>query len=313
MNSGLSAGQGFKNIDSKTIYMKEHERSEYLPMKTSLAVFLIIVLLPLTVGQAAGEYKGQNGKSQTEGVPILLYHRFGTEVADSMTVTTTYFESQLKHFKDQGYTVIPLRELVDYHLGKRPPTPPRSVVITADDGHKSVYTDMFPLLKKYHVPATLFLYPSALGNAPYAMTWEQLKEMKATGLLDLQSHTFWHPNFKKEKRKLGTDEYENLVESQLKKAKVRLEKEFNARVDMLAWPFGIYDEGLIQKATAAGYVAAFTMERRDAAPSDNLLALPRYLIAGTTGKNVRAGKNGGPGIFSHNHGQKSAAVGVFKD
>ena len=282
-------------------------------MKTILVILLVVALLPLSAVSAAGELKGPNGKSRAEGVPILLYHRFGTEVTDSMTLTTSYFESQLKYFKDQGHTVIPLRQLVDYLLGKKPSIPSRSLVITADDGHKSVYTDMFPLLKKYHAPATLFLYPSALSNAPYAMTWEQLKDMKATGLLDLQSHTFWHPNFKKEKRKLGTEEYENLVASQLKKAKVRLEKEFNARVDMLAWPFGIYEEGLIQKATAAGYVAAFTMERRDAAPSDNLLALPRYLIAGRTGKNVRAGKNGGPGIFSHNHGQKSAAVGVFKD
>jgi peptidoglycan/xylan/chitin deacetylase (PgdA/CDA1 family) len=282
-------------------------------MKTILVILSVVALLPLSAVSAAGELKGPNGKSRAEGVPILLYHRFGTEVTDSMTVTTSCFESQLKYFKDQGHTVIPLRQLVDYLLGKKPSIPSRSLVITADDGHKSVYTDMFPLLKKYHAPATLFLYPSALSNAPYAMTWEQLRDMKATGLLDLQSHTFWHPNFKKEKRKLGTEEYENLVASQLKKTKVRLEKEFNARVDMLAWPFGIYDEGLIQKATAAGYVAAFTMERRDAAPSDNLLALPRYLIAGTTGKNVRAGKNGGPGIFSHNPGQKSAAVGVFKD
>jgi len=282
-------------------------------MKTILAMLLVVALLPLSAVSAAGELQGPNGKSRAEGVPILLYHRFGPEIADSMTVTTNYFESQLKYFKDQGYTVIPLRQLVDHIVGKMPSIPSRSLVITADDGHKSVYTDMFPLLKKYHAPATLFLYPSALSNAPYAMTWEQLKEMKATGLLDLQSHTFWHPNFKKEKRKLGTEEYENLVASQLKKAKVKLEKEFNARVDMLAWPFGIYDEGLMRQATAAGYVAAFTMERHDAARSDNLMALPRYLITGPAEKNVRAGKDSRPGIFPHHYGQKTAAVGVFKD
>jgi peptidoglycan/xylan/chitin deacetylase (PgdA/CDA1 family) len=267
----------------------------------------------LSTVSAAGELKGTNGKSRAEAVPILLYHRFGAEIADSMTVTTAYFESQLKYFKDQGYTVIPLRELVDYHLGKRPSIPFRSLVITADDGHKSVYMDMFPLLKKYHVPATLFLYPSALSNAPYAMTWGQLKEMKATGLLDLQSHTFWHPNFKKEKRKLQTEEYQNLVESQLKKAKVRLEKEFDARVDMLAWPFGIYDEELMRKAAAAGYVAAFTMERRDVTSSDNLMALPRYLIAGPTEKKARVGKSVGPGVFPRTPDHRTASVGVFKE
>jgi peptidoglycan/xylan/chitin deacetylase (PgdA/CDA1 family) len=282
-------------------------------MKTILVTLLVIVFLPFSAVLAAGELQGPNGKSRAEGVPILLYHRFGPEIADSMTVTTSYFESQLKYFNDQGYTVIPLRQLVDYLLRKMAAIPSRSLVITADDGHKSVYTDMFPLLKKYHAPATLFLYPSALSNAPYAMTWEQLKEMKATGLLDLQSHTFWHPNFKKEIRKLGIEEYENLVASQLKKAKVKLEKEFNARVDMLAWPFGIYDEGLMRQATAAGYVAAFTMERHDAALSDNLMALPRYLITGPAEKNVRAGKDSRPEIFPHHYGQKTAAVGVFKD
>ena len=276
-------------------------------MKTILTIFLVIVFLSLSAVPAAGEVKGTNGKSRAEAVPILLYHRFGAEVADSMTVTTTRFESQLKYFMEQGYTVIPLRDLVDFHLGKKPSIPSRSLVMTADDGHKSVYTDMFPLLKKYHAPATLFLYPSALSNAPYAMTWEHLKEMKATGLLDMQSHTFWHPNFKKEKRNLRTDEYESLVESQLRKSKMRLEKEFNARVDMLAWPFGIYDEGLIRKATAAGYVAAFTMERRDAALSDNIMALPRYLIAGP------AVKNGGLSLFPRTPDRKTAAPGVVKN
>ena len=293
MNSGRSAGPRLKNIDPGTIYKEELKRSEDSSMKTIFAILLAIAFFPLSTVSVAGESKGGNGKSRADAVPILLYHRFGAEVADSMTVTTTYFESQLKSLRDRGVTVIPLRDLIDYRLGKKPSIPSPAVVITADDGHRSVYTDMFPLLKKYHAPATLFLYPSALSNAPYAMTWGQLKEIKATGLLDYQSHTFWHPNFKKEKRKLPTGEYENLVDSQLKKAKVRLEKEFGSRVDMLAWPFGIYDEELMRRAAAAGYVAAFTMERRDVTLADNLMALPRYLIAGPVEKNLRAGKKAG--------------------
>jgi peptidoglycan/xylan/chitin deacetylase (PgdA/CDA1 family) len=152
-------------------------------------------------------------------------------------------------------------------------------VITVDDGHRSVYTDLFPLLKKYQFPATLFLYPSALSNASYAMTWDQVREMKETRLLDLQSHTYWHPNFKKEKKRLKPGEYEGFVEMQLKKSKERIEKELNVKVDALAWPFGIYDEELMSKATAAGYVAAFTMDRRHIMRSDNLMALPRYLVS----------------------------------
>jgi peptidoglycan/xylan/chitin deacetylase (PgdA/CDA1 family) len=195
-----------------------------------------------------------------------------------MTVTTTLFESQLKYLKDNRYEVIPLRELVDYYLGKRQPPPPHTVVITADDGHISVYRDMFPLVKKYRIPVTLFIYPSAISNASYAMTWGQLRELKETGLFDFQSHTFWHPNFKKDKKRLTPVEYENFVAMQLRKSKEKLEKELNVRVDMLGWPFGIYDGDLIHKAKEAGYVATFTMERHPAGTRDNVMALPRYLM-----------------------------------
>jgi peptidoglycan/xylan/chitin deacetylase (PgdA/CDA1 family) len=200
-----------------------------------------------------------------------------------MTVTTALFESQLKYFKDNRYKVIPLRELVDYYLGKKQAPPPHSVVITADDGHISVYRDMLPLVRKYHIPVTLFIYPSAISNASYAMTWGQLRELKETGLFDFQSHTFWHPNFKKEKKRLIPAEYENFVAMQLRKSKEKLEKELNVRVDMLGWPFGIYDDDLIHKAKEAGYVATFTMERHPAGTQDNVMALPRYLMTNGDG------------------------------
>jgi peptidoglycan/xylan/chitin deacetylase (PgdA/CDA1 family) len=195
-----------------------------------------------------------------------------------MTVTTPVVESQFRYLRDRGCSVIKLRDLLDSHLGKKQPLPSRPVVITVDDGHRSVYTDLFPLLKKYRFPATLFLYPSALSNASYAMTWDQVRGMKETGLLDLQSHTYWHPNFRNEKKRLRPAEYESYVEIQLKKSRERLEREFKGKVDALAWPFGIYDEELMSKATAAGYVAAFSLDRRHATPSDNAMALPRYLI-----------------------------------
>src|SRR4030042_1411086 len=211
-------------------------------------------------------------------VPILLYHRLGPEAIDSMTVTTTLFESHLKYLRDNGYQVIPLRELTDYYLGKRQAPQPRSVVITVDDGHISVYKDMFPLVRKYHIPVTLFIYPSAISNASYTMTWDQLRDMKKTGLFSFQSHSYWHPNFNKDKKRLKPAEYEKFVEMQFKKSKQKLEKELDVKVDMLAWPFGIYDDDLIGKAIKAGYMAAFTIERRHTNTSDNIMTLPRYLM-----------------------------------
>jgi peptidoglycan/xylan/chitin deacetylase (PgdA/CDA1 family) len=105
------------------------------------------------------------------GVPILLYHRFGPVAADRMTIATGVFESHLRFLRDNGYTVIPLRTLVDWLRGQAPASPPRSVVITADDAHRTVATEMAPLVVRYHVPVTLFVYASAISNASYAMTW----------------------------------------------------------------------------------------------------------------------------------------------
>ena len=213
-------------------------------------------------------------------VPILLYHRFGPAI-DGMTVTAGVFESHLKYLNDHGYTAIPLKELVDYLLKAGPSPKNRSVIITADDGHRSVYSTMFPIVNRYRVPVTLFLYPSAISNASYAMTWDELRKMKETGLFDFQSHTYWHPDFRKEKKRLKPEEYEKFVEMQLKKSREKIEKELNVKVTMLAWPFGIYDGELIEEAHEAGYVAAFTMERHYAGLSDNIMALPRYLMVNT--------------------------------
>ena len=233
-----------------------------------IAVCLLLLSLPLFAAAAPAPVN----------VPILLYHRFGPTVADGMTVTTPVFEEHLKYLRANGYKVIPLRQLTDWYQKKGPAPAPKSVVIVEDDAHKSVYSDMYPLAKKYNVPVTIFIYPSAVSNAKYAMTWEQLRELKKSGLFDFQSHTYWHPNFKQERKKLKPAEFDKLVTSQLQKSKGKIEKELGGTVDLLAWPFGIYDDDLLRRASAAGYTAAFTIERRHATAADSVMKLPRYLL-----------------------------------
>jgi len=245
-----------------------------LNMKTLL---LLMALCLLSGGCHAGEATAQ--VAGPVAVPILAYHRFGREVTDSMTVTDDTFAWQLQYLKDHGYTVIPLLELVNYFRGSGSPPPAHSVVITADDGHRSVYSDMLPLVRQYGIHVTLFIYPSAISNATYAMTWPELGELVGTGLFDVQSHTYWHPNFHKDKARLTSSQYDASVETQLMKSKLVLESRLGVHVELLAWPFGIYDEDLMARARAAGYVAALSIERRPAAVNDPLMALPRYLMS----------------------------------
>ena len=247
-------------------------------LKNRYSILAALLLLMLCLASAPAEGKDNGASPASAGVPILLYHRFGPVVSDSMTVTTSVFESHLQYLRDRGFSIIPLKQLVDHCLGKESSLPQRSVVIVVDDAHKTVYTDMIPLVKKYRIPMTLFVYPSAISNASYAMTWGQLKEVSTIGLVDIQSHTYWHPNVRVDKKKLGPSEYAVFVDTQLKKSKRVLENELKGRVDMLAWPFGIYDDELMKKARESGYRAAFSIERRHASTADNAMALPRYLL-----------------------------------
>ncbi len=217
-------------------------------------------------------------------VPILLYHRFGPTVADGMTITFPVFENQMKYLHDNGYKVIPLRQLVNWYKGKGQAPAPKSVVIVEDDAHISVHSYMLPVIRKYRYPVTVFVYPSAISNARYAMSWEQLRELKKTGLFDIQSHTYWHPNFKREKRKLAPAAYNRLVMEQLIKSKKKIEHELGSQVDLLAWPFGIYDADLLKKAEEAGYTGTFSIERRHATARDRLTVLPRYLLVNSNNK-----------------------------
>lgn len=234
---------------------------------------VVSVLLLLSPPSHAGEPPPLN-------VPILLYHRLGPALTDDMTVTTPVVESELKLIQERGYHVIPLKTLLEAYNDPAGSVPEHSVVLVADDGHRSVYTDLFPMIKRFQIPVTLFIYPSAISNpsAPYAMTWEQLAEMKASGLVDIQSHTFWHPNFKIDKKRLTPAAYEKFVQDQLVKSKSVLEQKLGIKVNLLAWPFGIYDPELIQAAKAAGYVAAFSIERRPVTRTEAVMSLPRFIV-----------------------------------
>jgi peptidoglycan/xylan/chitin deacetylase (PgdA/CDA1 family) len=252
-----------------------------MSMNRSTNLFLGLILILLTIG-IAGPAAAQGDQVS---VPILCYHRFGPTVPDSMTVTNKVFTGQLQWLKDNGYTVIPLKTLVSYLLGQGPAPAPKSVVISVDDGHKTVYTEMLPIVRKFNIPVTLFIYPSCISNkyAPYAMTWEQLQALLQDGHFDIQSHTFWHPNFKKDKRKFKPAEYQKEVQIQLAKSKAVLEKKLGIKVEYLAWPYGIYDDYLLSEAQKAGYVAAFSIDRRNASKSEKMLALPRYLMQNGSG------------------------------
>lgn len=211
-------------------------------------------------------------------IPIILYHNFNPTVPGSMTMTPQKFEVNLRLLKEKGFTFIPLKEAVAYLQGKRATLPQKPVVLTADDGWESVYTYMYPVVKKLNIPVTLFIYPASISKEKHFLTWEQLREMKNTGLFDIQGHTFSHPNFKIAKKNLSSSNYEQFVWKELSTSKKILEDKMGTQVTLLAWPFGIYNEYLENQARKAGYDMAFTIGYRNANRSFKPMEQPRFMI-----------------------------------
>lgn len=241
-----------------------------------VAAALAGVCMPGQAGAAPADLPGRSPAPL--GATVLCYHRFGPTATDSMMVRTALFEGHLRVIRELGCTVIPLATLVDYLLGRRNDLPPRAVVITADDGHITQFTEMRPVIERARLPVTLFIYPSAISNASYAMSWEQLRELHAGPYFEVAGHTYWHPNFKHERKLQTPADYAKFVHMQLVKSKAVLEQRLGAIRPYLAWPFGIYDQELMDAAAAAGYEAAFTLDAKFATRARPMQAQPRYLM-----------------------------------
>jgi len=221
---------------------------------------------------------GAQAQESGQRAAVLVYHRFGEEATDSMTVRVATFEAQLRFLREHGYRIVPLREIVDWLADPQAVLPPKAIALTADDGHRSVFDVLLPIALREHLPFTLFVYPSAISNASYALTWAQLKSLRETGLFDVQSHTYWHPNFKTERARRTPEDFHRFAAAQLTDSRKRIDSELGTHVDMLAWPFGIYDDELTAMAAGVGYRAAFTIEGRMIDRHSLPLALPRFLI-----------------------------------
>jgi peptidoglycan/xylan/chitin deacetylase (PgdA/CDA1 family) len=144
------------------------------------------VVIPLKVTNPTGVHPGGYLT-----VPILCYHRFGPRPSQ-LAVTPAAFEAQMEYLARNGYHVIPLASLLGF-LERGEPIPRKSVVLTIDDGYRSTYEVAFPILRKFGFQATVFLYSDFVG-APDALTWPQMKEMEASGLVDIQPHSKTHAN-----------------------------------------------------------------------------------------------------------------------
>lgn len=229
------------------------------------------------------------------GAPVLCYHIVESPQDPRMEVSRETFRQQMRYLAMTGYNVIRLRDLYDYVMGKRPSLPPNSVVVTIDDGWRSTYTEVFPEMKRYGFPFTVFVYPKIIGQTSRALTWKQIREMSDAGV-DIESHSYSHPFLTRRRHgEMNDKAYAAWVERELVESKRTLERETGKPVMFIAYPFGDYDHYLVSNVARAGYAAALTCDygrvRRGSDPlrmrrviiekKMDFVSFRRYLGAGT--------------------------------
>lgn len=210
------------------------------------------VMVPLRPLNAPGVYA-----DRLQMVPILCYHRLGGGQS-KMVVSPSNFESQMAWLVRNGYRVVRLGDLAEFLAGNRP-LPQRAVVVTFDDGYESVYRHAFPVLKKYGLPATAFVYTDFLGGGE-ALTWPQMQEMLASGLVDIQSHSKSHRNLI-ERRPGETDPiYRANIDAEMRVPRDILERRLPPlKVRHLAYPFGDANDIVLDSASRHGFELAATV------------------------------------------------------
>lgn len=198
-------------------------------------------------------------------VPVLMYHHVKeSRIRELNTVTPEAFEKQMAYLSRHGYKVLSMDDYISVKKsgGK---FSRNTIVITFDDGYEDNYTYAFPILKKYHLPATIFVISDYVGQEPF-VNWNQIKEMMDEKII-IGSHTRHHrylPNVMDEE-----------LENQIAGSKKFLEKRLGKTVNYIAYPTGGFTDEVKSMAKAAGYLAGFTTNRGQDKTAQDLFELKR--------------------------------------
>ncbi|RYD28423.1 MAG: hypothetical protein EOP87_19695, partial [Verrucomicrobiaceae bacterium] len=219
-------------------------------------------------------------------VSVLGYHDFSETLPETaMRIRTSKFRQQMEALRQMGLTVISMDDFIAWKKGEKT-IPPKSILITLDDGWKSVHTDAFPILKEYNYPFTLYLYKSYVDGGGKALTSAMIGEMISAGAT-IGSHSVSHPYpaTVKMMRKKGPDAYDAFLRKELGESKRFLESKFpKAKAATFAYPGGFYTEEMLPLADEFGYTHLFTVLPGKVKRGMPDKTLPRYIILGNYDK-----------------------------
>jgi peptidoglycan/xylan/chitin deacetylase (PgdA/CDA1 family) len=209
-------------------------------------------------------------------VPILMYHYIRVnpnphdKVGADLSVPPEQFALQMQMLASNGFHTITVDDLVAA-ISDGGPLPYHPIILTFDDGYEDFYTAAYPVLKRYGFMADSFIITGRAGYKGY-LTWDQMRQMQAGGLVQFESHTVDHVEMNH--ISLARAQHE-LVDS-----KATLEQELGRRVDIFCYPSGRYNAQVEALLPRDGYIAGVSTRAGAVHNSAELQALSRVRIHG---------------------------------
>jgi len=218
------------------------------------------------------------------GIPILMYNGFYTNTRKTKVktgnISVKLFASQMEYLYQNGYKCITLEDAET--AIKRNIFPEKSFCITFDNGFYSQIKYAVPILSQYDWKATFFIptlvigeknrkklrqkYELELHPSDKMMDWNHLESLIKSEHF-VQSHgCYHHPN--------NVNDVE-MMELEVFESKHVLEHTLGYEIEYFAYPFGAYNNKMIQMLKKANYQLAFTTYPGIMSPNDDLYRIPR--------------------------------------
>jgi peptidoglycan/xylan/chitin deacetylase (PgdA/CDA1 family) len=208
-----------------------------------------------------------------DSLPILTFHTI-LEDASPIAYPPGLFRHALNQLRENGYHTLALKDAIDA-LDRHGAFPERALVLTFDDGYRSVYETAFPLLREHGLTATVFVSTGdagtdAAGRLPAyggheRLSWEEIREMSVAGI-EFGAHTRSHPD-------LTTLPADRLADEILR-PREEIEHVTGIPVRSFAYPFGRWNQASLDQVRQA-YTCACTDRLALADRRCDRFALPR--------------------------------------
>lgn len=255
---------------------------------------LLVVVSSLGFAQKAGpssessitwailpSYSSMHGET-CQRVPVLLYHDVqpGAQGENGAVISAEEFAAQMAWLHQNGFHTITTADLLGW-LQERQELPDKPILITFDDGYRSVYTQAYPILKRYGLKATIFMVTSyagqQIGDLTY-LSWDEMKEMKGSGLVEIQAHSHnGHYLVGKEPALLTWSAAK--VQSDLRELNEAMQQAGLPAARAYAYPYGAYNPEVQEALKESNIELAFTTEFGGVtAAHGDPFALPRVPI-----------------------------------